>query len=214
MKNTLMALVVVVMFGSQILSAAQIAGSDFEAQVGQGVQTVVRAAKAKTLTSKTVAAGQESPLQFVQGLMAHGVAVRLPSPTLEQIGSLETLVAALKNQDIGKKIDQGTPVSTLGSGIYRSETSEATALFIIEKDNSKKSEVAYMFMAPKDSSGSILLGYSDNRSFANNGAATMMILDRRGGNVVSSGQSTAPVRKACLDLLNYWVMKSESFASK
>ncbi len=48
MKKIVVSLVVVVMFGSQVLSAAQIAGSNFETQVSQGVQTSVHAAKAKT----------------------------------------------------------------------------------------------------------------------------------------------------------------------
>ncbi len=58
MKKIVVSLVVVVMFGSQVLSAAQISGLSFEAQVGQGVQTVVRAAKAKTAAFEKNAAYQ------------------------------------------------------------------------------------------------------------------------------------------------------------
>ena len=58
MKKMLAALAVVVMVGSQVLSAAQIAGSDFEASAGQGMRTVVHAAKVKTAAFGKNSAGK------------------------------------------------------------------------------------------------------------------------------------------------------------
>ena len=57
MRNMLIALAVVVIVGVQVLSAAQVTGSNFEASVGQGIRTAVHEVKAKAASIGKNSAG-------------------------------------------------------------------------------------------------------------------------------------------------------------